>query len=106
MNSVSVIICSYNEEKNVVGVVDQTLNVLGGFCDDYEVIVVDDGSVDRSLSILRQYYAANPKIKIIVHPQNQGIGAALKDGYALAEKSYVTFLPADGQISPGDVYLL
>jgi len=72
---------------------------------DFELIVVDDGSSDNSLQVIRSCVLNDPRIKIIVHAKNQGIGSALLDGYRIAQKDLVTFLPADGQISPSDIKL-
>jgi len=104
MKSVTVVICAYNEEKNVKPVITETLDVLASMAIDFEVIVVDDGSKDDTLAVVRSI--GNEYIKTIVHARNQGIGASLLDGYRLAMKDYVTFLPADGQISPKDIKIL
>jgi len=105
MKSISVVICAYNEEKNIKEVIDQTIEVLSNITKDYELILVDDGSKDKTLEVVRQCALKDPGIKLIVHALNQGIGSALLDGYRLAQKDYVTFLPADGQISPKDIKL-
>jgi dolichol-phosphate mannosyltransferase len=105
MKSVSVVICAYNEENNVRPVVEEAVRVLEGLKTDYEVIVVDDGSRDATLSVVQEYARAHDRIKIIVHPKNGGIGASLLDGYRMAQKDLVTWLPADGQISPNDIKL-
>jgi len=105
MKSISVVICAYNEEKNVRAVIVETVQVLTLMAADFELIVVDDGSSDNSLQVIRSCVLNDPRIKIIVHAKNQGIGSALLDGYRIAQKDLVTFLPADGQISPSDIKL-
>ncbi len=105
MNSISVVICAYNEEKNVGRVIEETVGVLSSITRDYELIVVDDGSKDGTVEVVRGYSRQNPRIKVLVHEQNQGIGRTLLDGYQAAAKDLVTFLPADGQISPADINL-
>jgi dolichol-phosphate mannosyltransferase len=106
MKSVTVVICAYNEEKNLKKVMDETIQVLISMAIDFELIVVDDGSRDGTLNVVRQMASKDAHIKTIVHEQNQGIGRALLDGYGQAQKDLVTFLPADGQISPQDVKML
>ena len=105
MKSISVVICAYNEENNIKTVIEDTVRVLVAMAADYELVVVDDGSRDNTLEVVRSYALNDARIKIVVHALNQGIGAALLDGYRMAQKEYVTFLPADGQISPQDVKL-
>jgi glycosyltransferase involved in cell wall biosynthesis len=106
MNSISVIICAYNEQENIGVVLKESLDVLSHLTNDYEIIVVDDGSTDQTLRVTREMAHVNSCIKIIQHSSNQGMGRSLLDGYSLAQKSWVTFLPADGQISSQDIELL
>lgn len=106
MNSISVVLCAYNEQDNVPVVMAEIRQVLESMGVDYEIIAVDDGSQDRTLEAIRHFAKECPRTKIIVHAHNQGIGAALLDGYKMAGKEYVTFLPADGQISCRDIKLL
>ena len=105
MKSITVVIAAYNEEKNVKSVIDETIQMLVSMAIDFELIVVDDGSNDNTLEVIRACALKDARIKIIVHAQNQGIGSALFDGYQKAQKDYVTMLPADGQISPLDIKL-
>ena len=79
MKSISAVICAFNEEKNVGAVTQEVVSVLEAVGADYEVILVDDGSKDGTLDVIRQSAGSNARIKIIVHPQNKGIGASLLD---------------------------
>jgi len=105
MKSISVIICAYNEEKNIKQVIEQAVDVLTSMSVDYELVLVDDGSADNTLQVMRSCASNDGPIKIIAHAKNQGIGSALLDGYQKAQKDLVTFLPADGQISAQDIKL-
>jgi len=105
MKSISVVICAYNEEKNVKAVMEETLQVLSSMAADFELIVVDDGSSDNTLQAVRACASKEARIKIIVHAHNQGMGSSLLDGYNIAAKDFVTWLPADGQISAKDIKL-
>jgi glycosyltransferase involved in cell wall biosynthesis len=105
MTTISVVICAYNEAGNVGPVIEGTLSVLSQVTSDYEVIVVDDGSTDDTRTVISHIAQGNPAVKMISHAVNQGMGQALLDGYQAAQKELVTFLPADGQISPSDIKL-
>lgn len=103
-DSVSVVIYGVNEAENFAQVVLEAEEHLKKVCDRYQFILVDDGSTDATLQILNDLKNKIPnKVKVIHHPQRQGIGSCLKDGYNAADCDLVTFLPADGQIDPFDL---
>jgi glycosyltransferase involved in cell wall biosynthesis len=89
MSKVSVIIPVYNAEKYVVATVE---SVLSQTYKNFEIIIVDDGSLDDSLSICRQF--EDPRIKII-QQKNRGLPGARNTGIRHAQGDYVTFLDAD-----------
>ncbi|KPJ70435.1 hypothetical protein AMJ51_01920 [Microgenomates bacterium DG_75] len=96
--SISIIITAYNEEKNIEKVVNLTFKVLKKAADDYEVIVVDDGSEDKTHQILKRLQKKYRQLRIIKNPKNLGIGNSLKILFKAARKNLVFFIPADGQI--------
>ena len=102
--NLSVVICSYNEIKNLPVVIKNLKDTLQSFNGIYEIIIVDDGSTDGTDQYFQQLN--DPLVKVIRHHVNQGIGAALRDGYVVAVGDFITFLPADGQIRVSDVMLL
>jgi dolichyl-phosphate beta-glucosyltransferase len=89
----SVIIPVYNEEKIIKSSLAKIIDFLERKKWIYEIIVVDDGSQDNTLSLLQNL--TNPKIKIIKHQKNQGKGASVKDGVLAARYSYILFTDAD-----------
>ena len=91
--NISIIVFCYNEHASIGQVIQSSLDIAAKLGDDHEVIVVDDGSTDGSQEVIAQY----DSIKYIRHPQNKGIGAALRSGYAAAIKEYVCAVPGDGQ---------
>lgn len=95
--SISVIFPAYNEEANIGTTVEQAIQTLSGFTDDWEVIVVDDGSVDRTTEIIEKYRALNGKFTAIRHPYNRGYGAALKSGITAAKSDLIFFCDSDLQ---------
>lgn len=96
---VSVIIPVYNAERYLRQCVD---SVLSQTLRELEVILVDDGSVDRSGEICDEYARANGRVRVI-HKQNGGAGFARNAGLESAKGEYVTFLDSDDYIDP-DMY--
>lgn len=94
--SVSIVMPAYNEEDIIASVVHKCATYLEGVCPDYEIVVVNDGSKDRTGEILDALHAENPKVKP-VHQPNKGYGGALQTGFANAHKDYVFFMDSDNQ---------
>jgi glycosyltransferase involved in cell wall biosynthesis len=95
--SITVFFPCHNEQDNIARVADQAVKVLEDLSADYEVIVVDDGSTDDTPRIADRIAAANPRLRVIHHPQNQGYGAALQSGFRAATKDLVFYTDGDGQ---------
>ena len=93
MRSLSVVIPAYNEEKNIQKAIRAISEFLSKQKINYEIIVVDDGSKDRTVEKVKALH--NAHVKIIGYPKNQGKGAAVKAGMLHAEKDYVLFTDAD-----------
>lgn len=94
--SVSIVLPAYNEEDIIEAVVQKCCDYLEKVCPDYEIVVVNDGSKDRTGEILDGMHAANPKVKP-VHQANKGYGGALQAGFKNAHKGYVFFMDSDNQ---------
>lgn len=95
--SISVVFPAYNEESNIGTMIDKTIQILPEFTDRWEVIVVDDGSSDRTGKIIKQYRDLNINIQSIHHPHNKGYGAALKSGILAAKNDLIFFSDSDLQ---------
>lgn len=89
----SIIIFCYNERGTIAHVAAEARQLAAAMGGSSEVIAVDDGSDDGTAEIL----AAEPDIRYIRHAQNQGIGMALRTGYAAARCEYICAVPGDGQ---------
>jgi hypothetical protein len=100
MNVLSVVIPAYNEEQGIAEIVERVLNIHPALkksgVDDLELIVVDDGSSDKTADIVAGYSSVN----LIRHPVNRGYGAALKTGFSMAQGNLLGFLDADGTYPP------
>ena len=103
--ALSIIVLAYNEAENVGPVLSELLDYLGAQHPSTEIVFVDDGSRDGT------YEAATAALrgaraKILRHETNRGMGAAIKTGVRACEGTWVTFLPADGQIEPAAISTL
>ncbi len=94
---VSIIMPVYNSEEYLSAAVD---SVLGQDFDDFELILVDDGSKDSSGKICDAYAASNPKV-LVVHKENGGICSARNAGLSVAKGEYVGFCDNDDEYLPG-----
>ncbi len=88
---------AYNEEEIIEKTVRDALRIAPSVTDDYEVIVVDDGSRDGTAAAVEAIAASDPHVRIVRHDRNRGYGAALRTGFAQARKDFVFFSDADGQ---------
>lgn len=99
----SVFLPSHNEEGNVERIVSAFLAELPRVADNYEVIVVDDGSRDRTGEIADRLAAENPRVKVVHHPVNRGYGGAVTSGIRASTQPYVLLSDGDGQFDPADI---
>ncbi len=96
--SLSVFFPAYNDALSIPGLVARAFEVLERHVEDYEVIVVNDGSQDDTAEVLaglERRYA--PKLRVVTHAVNQGYGGALRSGFAAATKEFVFYTDGDGQ---------
>ena len=95
--SISVFFPLYNDEATVEKLVNDATSLLKTTADDYEVILVNDGSIDNTGEICNRLANENAKINVIHHEKNKGYGAALKAGFTNATKELVFYTDGDGQ---------
>jgi len=96
---ISIIIFCHNERDNIDSVIQSTQKTAGLISNDYEIIVVNDGSTDGTAEKIRQHSG----IKVITHPVNSGIGMAIRSGYNAATKEFVCAIPGDGQFDVNEL---
>ena len=104
--SLSLVLPAHNEEANIGIVVERALATLPRFTDEFEIVVVDDGSRDRTAAIVEDLAATHPEVKVVHHPRNRGYGGALTSGFRAASGDYVMFMDADRQFDIADLALL
>ena len=95
--SLSVVFPAYNEEKNINKTITDCLAYLAENFDDYEIIVVNDGSTDNTAGETQNLIDTNKKIRLINHEVNMGYGTALNTGLEAASRDYIFFMDSDGQ---------
>ncbi|MBN1659130.1 MAG: glycosyltransferase family 2 protein [Anaerolineae bacterium] len=103
MQSLSIVLPAYNEEENAAAAVKEVSAVAQGLGIDYEIILVNDGSADRTGEIGRELEQRIPRFRLVEHHPNRGYGGALKAGFAAATKEWIAFTPADKQFVFGEI---
>lgn len=93
----------WNEEANVEKVVKNTIPVAKKVADQWEIIMVDDGSSDNTYNICKSLAEKDKNLKFISHKPNRGYGAALKEGFTNAKYDLVVFNDGDGQFDFSEV---
>lgn len=104
--SLSLVLPAYNEEDNIEVVVRQALEVLPGYTDGFEIIVVNDGSKDRTAEIIDRLATEDGRVRPVHHTVNQGYAGAVKTGFTASTCDYVMFMDADRQFDINDIRLL
>ena len=104
--SISVFFPCYNDGKTIGDLVVEAERQLQQLADDYEVIVVNDGSSDESADVLRTLAARMPRLRVITHERNRGYGAALRSGFSAATKELVFYTDGDGQYDVSELPVL
>jgi glycosyltransferase involved in cell wall biosynthesis len=87
----------YNEEANIERVTYKTIEVLEDLVADWEIILVNDGSRDRTGELADSLAAQDARVRAVHHAKNGGYGAALRSGFKSATKPYIFFTDGDGQ---------
>jgi glycosyltransferase involved in cell wall biosynthesis len=103
VGAVSAFFPCYNDADAIGKMVRDVYTTLEKLVDDFEVIVIDDGSADDSLAVLRELQSDYPLLHVVVHPANRGYGAALMSGFARATKQWVFYTDGDAQYDATEV---
>lgn len=102
----SVVMPAHNEEDNIGVVVAQALEILPTIVDDFEIVIVNDGSKDGTGRLIDDLAERHPEVRALHHPKNRGYGAALTTGFQNAQGRYVMFMDSDRQFDVADLALL
>jgi len=94
---ISVFFPAFNDEGSIGGLVSDALALLPTLAEDYEVIVVNDGSSDGTADVLDELARREPRLRVVHHEANRGYGGALRTGFKSATKELVFYTDGDGQ---------
>lgn len=97
MYSLSVVLPAHNEEATVADVVEEVSAVVRKLGITYEIILVNDGSTDRTGEVARELASDVPNLRVVEHHPGRGYGGALKAGFAAATSDLIAFFPTDRQ---------
>lgn len=104
INSLSVFFPAFNEQQNIESTVKQAIKVLEELkLSNYEVLVVNDGSIDNTGKIVEKLAKENRHIRLINHSKNLGYGHALKTGFENSKFEWVAFADSDGQFDFSEI---
>ena len=103
MRSVSAFFPCYNDELAIPMMVHDVRRALVGAVDDFEIIVVDDGSRDGSVAVLHALQREVPELRVVEHGTNRGYGGALLSGFAASTKQWVFYTDGDAQYDASEI---
>lgn len=106
LTSISVTMPAYNEEANIGKMIEMSMAVVSKITDDYEIVVCNDGSKDKTGDVVREKAARYPQVRLVEHPKNLGYGAAVYDGFVAATKELIFFTDGDCQFALEEIDLL
>jgi dolichol-phosphate mannosyltransferase len=101
--SLSLILPAFNEEAGIAQAITEADDALRRLTDHYEILVVDDGSTDRTAALATAAAAERPCVWVLRHDRNRGYGAALRTGFEAARGDRVAFTDADCQFDLADL---
>lgn len=99
----SVFFPAYNEEANIIPTVEKALEILPTIASKWEVIVINDGSKDKTGKVIDALAKKHRGVRAIQHEVNRGYGAAIKSGLYNAQYEWIVFTDSDGQFDFGEV---
>jgi glycosyltransferase involved in cell wall biosynthesis len=103
---VSVVLPAYNEEDSIQGIHDQVVDVLDATSATYEILFIDDGSIDATWERIQQLAATDERVRALRHRRNYGKASALANGFAFARGEIIVTSDADMQYDPDDIVRL
>jgi glycosyltransferase involved in cell wall biosynthesis len=110
LSSVSAFFPAYHDGGTIASMIILAFKTLPQITDDYEVVIVNDGSHDAPLDytgeVLAQLATCYDRLRIVTHPKNRGYGSALRSGFANATKDWIFYTDGDAQYDPRELISL
>jgi glycosyltransferase involved in cell wall biosynthesis len=94
---VTIVVFAYNEQENLAAVTEEIWNQLGGLNLAFELLIIDDGSLDDTPRIADSLARDLPGVRVVHHRKNLGLGGVYRTGFKEAQGRFVSYFPADGQ---------
>jgi len=104
--SLSVFFPAYNDSGTIASLVISARQTAASLTDDFEIIVVNDGSADATAQIVDELARTYPEVRVVHHTRNRGYGAALRSGFAAATRDLVFYTDGDAQYDPSEMSIL
>jgi glycosyltransferase involved in cell wall biosynthesis len=104
--SITAFFPAYNDGGTIGSLVVTTLHTLAELTDDYEVIVVENGSTDYTVEVLEDLARQYDRLRVLTHRESLGYGGALRVGFASATKDLIFYTDGDAQYDPRELRLL
>ena len=102
----SVFFPAYNDSGTIASMVIRAVQAASALTPDYEVIVVNDGSVDATPQIIDELARTYPRVRAVHHLKNRGYGGALQTGFRSATKELIFYTDGDAQYDPAELAAL
>jgi glycosyltransferase involved in cell wall biosynthesis len=102
----SVFFPAYNDSGTIASLVIAARQTAARLTNNFEVIVVNDGSADATAQILDELARTYPEVRVVHHPRNRGYGAALRSGFTAATRELVFYTDGDAQYDPAEMAIL
>lgn len=103
LKELSVFFPAYNEESNIERTIETAFGALPDVAEKYEVLIVNDGSKDKTEQVVKKLIKKYPQLSLITHNPNKGYGEALKTGFYQTKYDWITFTDADGQFDFSEI---
>ena len=106
LSSLTIAIPAYNEEAALAAVLEQSARVAGAVADRWEILVIDDGSRDRTPEIIQGFAAKCPQLRTVRHERNMGICQTIREVLTMPRLDWAFFIPGDGQVPAEEIHKL
>jgi glycosyltransferase involved in cell wall biosynthesis len=97
LNEISFFCPAYHDEDNLPRLIPRVHKFLSEISDKFEIVIIEDGSPDKTGEVADFLASQYPEVRVIHHPRNMGYGAALRDGFLSAKYDYVMYTDGDFQ---------